>query len=58
MVLKLHSGGTRLRTIFNVIKVKQDVLGQIIVINRVEGVVITNTFQFDINYNRFEITID
>jgi len=58
MVLELLSGETRLRTLYNVIKVTQDERGTIIVVNKVEGVLITNTFEFGKHYNRFKIMVD
>ena len=58
MVLELLSGETHLRTIYNVIKVTQDERGMVIVVNRVEGVVITNKFEFGKHYNRFKIMVD
>jgi len=58
VVIHLYSGETRLRTIYNVIKVTQDMKHVLIVVNRVEGVITTNTFHFNKQYNHLIITVD
>jgi len=55
MILELYGGETRLRTIYNVIKVTQDFHHQLVVTNKVDGEILTNTFIFNKQYNRFKI---
>jgi len=58
MVLKLYSGETWLRTIYNIVKMSQIDPGILIVKNKVEGALITKHYHFNKDYNRFNISVD
>jgi len=58
MVLKLYSGETFLRTIYNVIKVSSECNGVLIVGNKLDGVLQTKSYFFNKDYNRFNIEVD
>jgi len=58
MELKLYSGKTYLRTIYNVIQVTSEDHGVLFVKNKLDGGLITKMYQFNKDYTRFSITVD
>ena len=58
MVLKLYSGETVLRTVYNVHKISSEVHGALIVTNKVDGVIQMKAYHFNKEYNRFIVEVD
>jgi len=58
MVLKLYSGQTYLRTIYNVLWITQNDPGCLIVRNKLDGKIQYTCYLFNKDYNRFTIEID
>ena len=56
MVLRLNRGETCIRTICNIHKITQDDHGMLVVVNKVDSELIANTFIYNKDYNRFEMT--
>ena len=58
MVLKLYSGETCLRTVYNLHKIYSEEHGGLIVTNKLDGVIQMKTYHFNKDYNRFIVELD